>query len=163
MRQGDGISSGWGSPGGAAREGGAVWVHVPPAGELRVFVCSEEPVRYQGHWVGGQMSRCRPRDCGLCARGVGAQQRWVLCVYEPVGRFRALLEVGRYAAAAIEELAKEAGHLRMLGLVFRRDGQDRRSRVVVERDGACGPGLEGLPESWDVARLLREIWGRQGE
>ena len=96
-----------------AREGsGWRWLHVPARELVYVRILRAEPVRYRGHYWGGQMYCCTQKeDCQLCRppdpqqRVIDWQQRYVLPVIGPGDPRPSLWDFGSATAADLEGIA----------------------------------------------------------
>ena len=139
-----------------------VWLHVPPVHPMPVTVLCERPTSYRAHYCDSQMQPCRGfQTCELCARGIGAQRRTVLCVYDVRLRTVGLLELGDLPSQALRAYSEAKGMLRGLTIALHREGQRPRGRILVAAPDTNHPQPpDPLPQSIDIPAALKATWAR---
>jgi len=139
-----------------------VWLHVPPSSSMPVTILCERPTSYRAHYCDSNMHPCRGfQSCELCARGIGAQRRTVLCVYDLRLRALGLLELGDLPSQALRAYSEAKGMLRGLTIALSREGQRPRGRILVLAPDTNHPTPpDPLPQSIDVAAALKATWAR---
>lgn len=160
MRQSGEPEQGWGDTGSATPGGSVTWFHVPASGALTGVCLSPAPVRYAGHWIGGGMKPCVGSTCEWCRRGIGSQQRWVLCLWDQAVNVEGLLELGRWGAEQVRQASEVAGCLRGLELSLARSEPTSRARVKLASWRAREDLKGALPQGLDVPAVLRDLWSR---
>lgn len=136
------------------------WFHVPATGSLAVAVLSNEPVWYVGHFEKGRMRECDGPECELCARGVGTQLRYVLCVADLTTRQVGVIEVGSGVAALIKQWSVGLGYLRGMCLEVAKCSRSKHSRMEVELIHERPPGWVMSTEPLNVRLVLERTWDR---
>lgn len=153
---------GWDVPKGVTPWSEFHWFRVPVNRVLLLWVLSEQPLWYAGHFVGKRMVPCYGEGCAECAKGTGAQLRYVLaCCEQGSGRV-GLLEVGRSVAVEIRDRAGSIGKLRGTLWEFGRHSHSKQSRLEASLvDGAATPFVLSR-EVPDIRRALRATWQKAG-
>src|SRR5258708_1093299 len=126
------VEEGWRDGQDQEAASGTGFVHVPARGTLEVYVLSEQPVSYKGHYTGGRMRPWGRGGCIPCSRSVGVQRRWVFSVYDIGRRVSGLLDLGDAPAGLVRDFSTEYGGLRGLRLRLGKAGGTLRGRIEVE-------------------------------
>jgi hypothetical protein len=107
------------------------------------------------------MRPCVTQPCPLCDRGIGAQLRIVLSVYDLKLRAVCLIEVAQPAALQIRMLCEAAGHVRGLVLELRHEADRQRGRIIVQAPDRSHPNVpDPLPVGANCRTALAETWKR---
>lgn len=150
--------SGWDMPIDAEGWSDFHWWKVPSSRVLVMIMTSERPYWYSGHFVEGRMKPCQGENCALCAKGVGAQARYMFSCVEPLTRKQGILEVSRSVALEFRDLAEARGALRGLRFTIGKHTRHKQSRMEVlgEVDDDHF-SLEAFPPV-DVLKALLLTW-----
>lgn len=167
------IREGWSEPGGSNDDYRSPFFHVARAGESRLVLLADVPVRYWGHWTRAGLQPCGERSCKLCDEGVGRQLRFVFDVYAWDQMRVAVWEVSSQIAARIRELVGEASSCRGEGVVVWKSTSSKQSRTEVRlwegalpelatRFGMTPDRRVDLPLGLGAAAVLQRWWAAQG-
>lgn len=134
------------------------WWKIPSSRVLVMIMTSERPYWYSGHFVEGRMKPCQGDGCALCAKGVGAQARYLFSCVEPLTRKSGILEVSRSVALEFRDLAEARGQLRGLRFTIGKHTRHKQSRMEVLGEADDDRfNLEGFPPV-DVLKALLLTW-----
>lgn len=153
---------GWELPGETKAWSDWTWFHIKPGKARIVVVLSEKPLWYQGHFVHGRMAPCVGSECIECARGTGAQIRWVFACAEVETRRQGLMEVGQATQLELRQYVTRAGRFRGLVLCFGRYSKAKQSRIECEYVDDPMPVWAHEMAATDLGAALRATWTKAG-
>lgn len=156
------VGRGWDIPPEADAIGDFRWFKVKWPRTTTLVVLSHEASWYRGHFWNGRMIPCAGEQCVICARGIGAQVRFVFAAADVVNSQVGLMEVGRSVGLELRAWSEQAGQLRGMVLEFSKHSKSDKSRTEMKwiHQEAGGHWMT-LPIP-DIGRALKLTWERGG-
>jgi hypothetical protein len=155
------VGEGWDPPPSVRDRVEFHWFHVSPGRALVLCVLSGQPLWYVGHFDSGRMQPCLPEHCGLCARGVGKQLRYVVSSVELSSKQIGVLEMSKTVAELLRSWSSRNGGLHGMVIELQRATRSKHSRMECSYLDELPPGWALAMEGLDLKEVLSRTWERQ--
>lgn len=156
------LGSGWDPPAKELGWNDFTWWKVRPNRAMVLYVLSDQPVWYSGHFYRGRMQPCLGEDCKCCADGINAQLRYVIACAEPISGRAGLLEIGRSVALQLRDWAETRGKMRGLCFEITKYSGSKNSRMEINHiPNPVGFQYAHIPTP-DITTALVATWQKAG-